>query len=187
MSSLPRLAKQNNKEEIVLRLQNGVDVNEKGEYGGTALYHACWKNRTEIVEILLKHKKINVNLQSNNGRSPFWIACGAGNNECALIMLQDPRVDVNMADGDGWSPLMIACYFGNTKTVQLLISYGRNIDIHKKSTKNNWLGIKSCSTALDAAKQQNRTDIVKLLQQYQNNPKETQKTTRIELNLKGKK
>ena len=68
----------------------------------------------------------------------------------------------------------------------MLISYGRNIDILKKSTKDAG-DIKSGSTALDVAKQRNTTDIVQLLEQYQNNPKETQQTTRNKLNLKGKK
>ena len=36
-------------------------------------------------------------------------------------------------------------------------------------------------------KKSNKTDIVQLLEQYQNDPKETQKTTRNKLNLKGKK
>ena len=81
---------------------------------------------------------------------------------------------------------MWACYNGYTKTVQLLLSFGRNIDIHKKSTQDLY-NIKG-STALDMAKQKkNSTDIVKLLEQYQNNPKETQKLWRNELNLKGKK
>ena len=68
----------------------------------------------------------------------------------------------------------------------MLLSFGRNIDILKKSTKDSG-DIKSGSTALDVAKKTNKTAVVQLLQQYQNNPKETQKTTRIELNLKGKK
>ena len=42
-------------------------------------------------------------------------------------------------------------------------------------------------TALDMAKQGKKTDIVQLLERYQNNPKETQKALRNELNLKGKK
>ena len=175
------------KEEIVRRLQNGADINEQDKYGGIALSCACYYNHTEIVEILLQHNKINVNLQSNGGYSPFYVACANNNYECSLLMLQDARVDINMANKFGISPLMIACYRGYTKIVQLLISYGRNIDIHKKSTKDNWLDIKSGSTVLDVAKQENETDIVKLLQQYQNNPKETQKTTINQLSLKGKK
>ena len=106
--------------------------------------------------------------------------------ECVLIMVQDPRVDVNLANKYGISPLMIVCYNGHTKIVQLLISFDRNIDVLKKSTKD-YLGIKSGSTALDMAKQRNRTDIVQLLEQYQNYPKETQKTIRNQLNLKGNK
>ena len=101
-------------------------------------------------------------------------------------MVQDPRVDINLADNIGWSPLMWACYRGRTKIVQLLISFGRKIDIYKKTTED-CQDIKSGSTAIDMAKQTNKTDIVKLLEQYQNNPKETQQITRNKLNIKGKK
>ena len=153
---------------------------------------ACQNNRTELAEILLKNNKINVNLQDNNyGWSPFFVACENNRYESVLLMLQDPRVDVNLANNWGWSPLMQACHVGRTKIVQLLLSSGRYIDIHKKSTKYDYSGgaanFKSGSTALDMAKQTNSTDVVKLLKQYQKNPKETQKTTRNKLNLKGKK
>ena len=135
----------------------------------------------------MKNKKINVNLQNNDGESPFLIACANDKRyESARLMVQDPRVDINLANYKGWSPLIDACYRGHTKIVQLLLSFGRKIDILKKSTED-WRDIKSGSTALDVAKQENETDIVQLLEQYQNNPKETQKTTRNKLNLKGKK
>ena len=184
--SFPSLAEQNNKEEIVRLLQNGADVNEQNSNGYTALYCDSQFNRTELVEILLKHKKINVNLQNNgDGHSPFWVACRNNSYECVSLMLQDPRVDINLADDLGWSPLIWSCYEGYTKIVQLLISFGRNIDILKKSTED-YYGIKSGSTALDVTKQRNKTAVVQLLQQYQNNPKETQKLWRNELNLKGK-
>ena len=186
MSGLAKLTYHNNKEEIVRRLQNGADVNEQDSNGLNALFRACRDYHTELVEILLKHNKINVNLQDSDGYSPFSYACWSDSYDTALIMLQDPRVDVNMADDWGMSPLMWACYTGYTKIVQFLISFGRNIDILKKSTKD-WRDIKSGSTTLDLAKQTNKTTVVKLLQQYQNNPKETQKTTRNKLNIKGKK
>ena len=53
MSGLAAPTKQNNKEEIVRRLQNGADINEQDKYGETALNSACWKNHTELAEILL--------------------------------------------------------------------------------------------------------------------------------------
>ena len=158
MSGLPYLAEQNKKEEIVRLLQNGADINEQDIFGETALYWACWQNHPEILQILLKNDNINVNLQNNYGKSPFLSACSNYNYECALLMIQDPRVDINLANNDGWSPLMWACYAGGTKTVQLLLSYGRHIDIYKKSTKDSYYsGIKSGSTALDLSKKYNRT------------------------------
>ena len=186
MSNLPWLAEDNKKEEIVRLLQNGADINEQDKHGYTALYYACALTHIEIVQILFQNNKINVNLQGIYELTPFYVACWNNRYECTLTMLQDPRVDINMADNYGWSPLMIACYNGYTKIVQLLISFGRNINIYKKSTED-WNDIKSGSTALYLAKQANNTDVVQLLQQYQNNPKETQKTTRNKLNLKGKK
>ena len=184
MYDLPYLARNGNKEEIVRLLQQGADINNLGSNGYTALHYACWQNHTEITEILLQNKKINVNLQDIDGYSPFSAAC-ANSYECSLLMVQDPRVDINLAN-DGISPLMKACRYGYTKTVQLLISFGRNIDILKESTED-YSGIKSGSTALDIAKQRNKTAVVQLLEQYQNNPKETQKTLRNHLNFKGKK
>ena len=184
MFSLPQLAELNKKEEIVRLLQQSADVNQQDKYRKTALYWACAYNRTELAEILLQNKTINVNLQNNYGVSPFLRACW-DKYESVHLMIQDPRVDIILSNKWGWSPLMYACYNGNTNVVQLLLSYGRYIDIHKKSTKDT-AGIKLGSTALDLAKQRNRKDIVQLLQQYQNNPKETQKTLKNRLNLKGK-
>ena len=176
----------NKKEEIVRLLQNGADINEQNSDGRTALNNASFAHHTEIVQILLKNKNINVNLQNIGGWSPFYRACLDDSYGSALLMIQDPRVDINMAENNGWSPLMRACYWGRTKIVQLLLSFGRKIDIHKKSTRD-LLTIKSGSTALDVAKQRNKTDVVQLLEYYRNNPKETQKLWRNELSLKGKK
>ena len=185
MSVLPWLTLRNCPGEIVRRLQQGADVNEQDTYGETALYYACLHRRIEIIEILLKNNNINVNLQDTiSGWSTFSSACRSNGHESVLLMIQDPRVDINMANDYGMSPLLMACYMGRTTTVQLLLSFGRNIDIYKKSTED-YEDIESGLTALDVAKQKNRTDVVKLLEQYQNNPKEAQKTIRNELNLKG--
>ena len=82
-----------------------------------------------------------------------------------LLLLKDARVDVNLADTIGLSPFVYACYYGYTQIIQLLLSYGRYIDIHKKTTKR-WLfryQIRlNCTRHM--AKKANKTDIVQLLQ-----------------------
>ena len=188
MSELIVLAITNKTNEIGHCLENGADINQQDSGGQTALFCACLKNYTQIGATLLKNNKINVNLQNNHRWSPFYTSCWHNKFESALLMLQDARVDINLDGNYGWSPLMVACWYGNTQIVQLLLSYGRYIDIHKKSTTDAGY-IKSGSTALDMAKQspKRNTDIVQLLEQYQKNPKETQKLWRNELNLKGKK
>ena len=91
---------------------------------------------TQILQILLQNKNINANLKSNSGWSSFLSACWNNRYESVLLMIQDARVDVNMADNYGWSPLMWACLIGYTQIVQLLLSSGRNIERHEKSTKD---------------------------------------------------
>ena len=135
--------------------------------------------------MLMQNNKINLNLQNSSGWSPFSYACWNDKYESVVLMLQDPRVDVNLVDSCGLSPLMRVCYSGYTKIVELLFSSGRYVDLHKKSIKDDY-PIKSRSTALDLAKERNKTDIMQLLEQYQNNKTETQKTLRNQLNLKGK-
>ena len=58
---------------------------------------------------------------------------------------------------------MVACLNGHTQTIQLLLSFGRKIDVFNKSIKYDYSDIKSDSTALDVAKQRNETDIVQIL------------------------
>ena len=82
-------------------------------------------------------------------RGPFWIACWKDNHESVSLMIQDPWVDINLDNNFGWSPWMVACLNGHTQTNQLLLSFGRKIDVFKKSIKYDYSGIKSDSTALD--------------------------------------
>ena len=85
MSDLPALAKQNKKEEIVVLLRQGANVNEQNECGQTAFWWSCFYNDTETAEILLKNNNINVNLRDNYGISPFYYACG--DNSYAIVSL----------------------------------------------------------------------------------------------------
>ena len=91
-------------------------------------------------------------------------------------MIKDPRTDVNLKDGNGWTPLMEACYDGYVPLVQLLLSVGR-VDVKKKNQKG--------LTALLMAKEMNRTEIVSILQEYDDNPLEMQKKLRGQLNIQG--
>ena len=172
------------KEELIRCLQSGGNINEQNASGYTALWCACDKNRVEIVRLLLDHQNIDVNLQSHAGYSPFLNTCYEGKYESVLLMLQDARTNVNLSDGDGWTPLIHACYKGKIRVVQLLLAFGRFVYLNQKST-GDFSQLKSGSTALDIAKQREYIDIVSLLNTYQANPLETQKSLRNQLHLKG--
>ena len=115
------------------------------------LYCACWNNNQEIVQILLQHKTINVNLQNTIENTPFLCACFRGGYENVMTMVQDARVNINLDDDCGCSPLIWACLYGHTKIVKLLLSYGRKIDVHHKTTYY-YLNLNMSSTALTPPK-----------------------------------
>ena len=198
-ATLHDLSERNKKEDIKRLIKTGADINEQSSYGQTALYFACENNHTEIIKILLENHHINVNLQDYSEDSPFLRACSWNKYESVFLLIQDARVDVNLP-GNDWSPLMWACWGGKTRVVQLLLSFGRYVDVNKKTTrdyKDSKSHIyKAGSTALTIARRKseyddeeikiNKSIIVKLLEQYQSSPAMTQQTLRNQLHLKGK-
>ena len=172
--SLPELAEKNKKTEILTLLkQSGTNVNHQNTYGQSALFMSCWRNYTDLISLLLKHPNIHVNLRNIYGDCPFGRACADGNCDSVKLLLKDPRTDLNLQDNFGITPLMAACmYYGKTHTVQLLLAFGRLIDIDRLVTEKN-AKVSVGSSALDIAKQKGKTEIVSLLHEYIANPLET--------------
>ena len=129
----------------------------------------------DTIKTLLAHQQINVNIQDIKKNSAFFIASHYNHYESVFLLLQDARVDVNMCDQHGWSPFMKACYNGNTLVVQLLLSFGRRVNMKNDHGQN----------ALDIAKELDKFSVVNILEAYQKNQEETQKTIRGHLNIKG--
>ena len=190
MSSIKQLVQENQKEELIKALSEGADVNQKDKSVNTiqtALHFSCYKSNIDILKTLLEHRYINVNLEDKTGWSAIHVACNFGAYKSVLEMLKDPRVDVNIVDPIGWSALICASYSGEAEVVKLLISFGRNVDVEIKTTfEDSGTGTKKGCTALDIARQRNKTNVVSVLEQYQLNPLETRNTLRKQLELEGK-
>ena len=67
--------------------------------------------------------------------------------------------DVNARADDGWTPLMYASYQGNAKVVEALLDAGADKEL--KATSGYFEG----KTALDLAREENKGDVVAVLEQ----------------------
>ena len=169
-----------------LLLQRGFDPNTiEPERLDTALIlsvrHRAWK----VFALLLKHPDVQIDARSRNGDTALMITAFNGDTKAALELI-DKGAEINRP---GWTalhyasavgnvvlmrkfiensayidaespnkttPLMMASRGGHLSSVQFLIDEGADV------TAKNELGL----NAIDFAKSQNHTAIIKLLERY---------------------
>jgi hypothetical protein len=133
--------------------------------------------------VLLAHPQINVNQKSNSGSAPFLIGCWYGEVEVVKILLRDSRVDINMADNDGCTPLWYASCNGRAEMIKWMIALrGDELDLEKKGEYPDG----NEYTAIEVAREKNRTEVVALLERFMANPIQTRHEICIELGLADK-
>ena len=103
-------------------LKNGIDVNEKDEWGNTALINACsmWYG-VDIVRLLLKYGA-NVNEKTKDGRTALMNACDGHINTVKLLL--EHGANVHEQDKWGGTALNWACDASNVDAVKLLLGHG---------------------------------------------------------------
>ena len=81
---------------VKLLCENGADVNQTNKFGETILFHACSKNKVELVQIVLD-LGADVNTKSSSGfkDTALGIACKKENVEIVKLLI-DAGVDVNI-------------------------------------------------------------------------------------------
>jgi len=169
-------------EEVQKLLQNSqININwqNQNDYLRTPFFVACQNGHIEIVKLLLNDKRVDINQADNddgytptygettNKRwTPFHIACYNRHIEIVKLLLNDNRVDINYPNDNGETPFHSACRKGQTDIVKYMLESGKEIDINKKEYFTG-------KTGLDWAKENGKTDIVKLIESFQKNPIET--------------
>lgn len=114
----------------------------------TPLARACWNKSVNIVRLLLESPLVDINRFSNQGLSPLHLAVQGSlgdksrqailddlsdSPEIAQMLLEKGANPDNIFEQGAGTPLMKACSTNGYRSVPLLIKYGANIDICKRS------------------------------------------------------
>lgn len=97
-------------------------------YGNTTLHHACWKEQSEVVKVLLEKDPSSVNKPNDEGESPLILAVRRSNLMIAeLLLAAGARPDCTDADGVG--PLHIAADAGELFIGKALLAAGASMNL----------------------------------------------------------
>jgi len=95
----------------------------KNEQGLSAVMWACYNNRKDILQVLLKSKE-----------QPLTIfeASATGNQKTTHFLDQLDKNLVNSFSVDGFTPLQLACFFGKPEGVKQLLNLGAEVNLVSK-------------------------------------------------------
>ena len=139
-------------ERVRQLLDEGAALDEKNEYGFTALMEASYHGHTEVAQLLLG-KGAAVDEKNENGSTALMEASMNGRTK-GLKLLLDMGAAVDEKNENGSTALIWASIYGHTEVVQLLLDKGAPLD-----EKDNWNG----RTALMLASKEGRTKVMQLL------------------------
>ncbi|EAY22300.1 hypothetical protein TVAG_377790 [Trichomonas vaginalis G3] len=107
-------------------LSNGININEKDEFGQTTLHIAAQYNNKETVELLISHG-ININEKDKNGQTALHRAVYYNRKETAELLISY-GININEKDNREETALHIAVSNNRKEITELLISHGININ-----------------------------------------------------------
>ncbi|EAX92064.1 hypothetical protein TVAG_460240 [Trichomonas vaginalis G3] len=111
-------------------LSHGANINEKNNYGESALHYAVTDSGKETAEFLISHGA-NINEKDNNGKTALHIAVLHNSKEIAEFLILH-GTNINEKDNYGETALHKATYKNSKEIAELLISHGANINEKNK-------------------------------------------------------
>ena len=107
-------------------IDDGANVNCKGNLGFTPLHIASYPGNIELAKMLIM-KGADVNGKDNFGLTPLHMASQQGHLELVELLIEN-GANVNDIENNGTTPLVSALMTRNKEMVNLLLSKGANID-----------------------------------------------------------
>jgi ankyrin repeat protein len=144
----------NNLELVQVLLGAGARVNERNDYGQTALLELNDEAKPELVRTLVS-AGARLNLKDRDGDTALINVARWGNVE-ALRALIEAGAKVNAHNNDGETALMLAASAGEVEKVKALLAAGADVNRRNKDGQ----------TALKQAKENEHDDVVELLISY---------------------
>ncbi|XP_046375805.2 ankyrin repeat domain-containing protein 50-like [Haliotis rufescens] len=116
-----------------------IDINSKGQDGGTPLMCAAEMGHRVVFEILVR-KGGNVSLLDDKGDDILHAACLGGNTDMVRYILSKYRIPVNSRGQFGRNPVMAAAQQGCKELFDYLVRKGGNVT-HIDNDGNNILHV----------------------------------------------
>lgn len=135
-------------------LKRGVDVNQKGWRGGTALHSGAMYGHANIIQFLIRNGA-EINVFDQRGLTPLHCASSCGYNASVVQLLINEGADPNLGSSNPprGAPLHQASFHGNIQVVQCLLDNGADVDLY----------CEELGTPLQAACLEGHIQLVKLL------------------------
>jgi ankyrin repeat protein len=140
-------------------IRAGADARMRNTKADTSAISYCTSGK---IAGLLIANGADVNERNVYGTTPLIYAASRGCNDVAKVLL-DNGADANANSPVAGTALMLAAYFNNAGLVDLLLS--RGADVNAAGT-DYFDGKKGKKTALRLAKENNLSDIVKILERH---------------------
>lgn len=134
MALIAMMFQKSQTEEILAKLDEGLNIESKHTTGLTILGLACRYSKGDFVQTLIE-RGADIEAQDNIGRTPLMTASQNGNLK-AIQALIDSGAQINARDQLGHTPVSWAAGFGTAACVSELIESGA--DIEAVSTVMGW-------------------------------------------------
>jgi len=154
-----------------------VDLNVTDGFGHTALINAAWKDRVDVVKLLLE-KGVSLNCRNQDGQTAMDKAAYWGFTE-VLQLLVDAGSKIDIRNNNGETPLHRAAMWGHVDAVKLLLHAKANANVFKNQRR--W-------TPLHFACKHGKSDVVRALLEGKCDPfmKDSNDRTSLELARRSK-
>jgi ankyrin repeat protein len=135
-----------------------LDANLGDDAGRSPLFAATFRNRVDVVRLLLAHRGVDPNRPDAFGITPLMCACGTGHIATVEALLASPRVDVNAHASDKvgrLTALLAAARRGSREIIAALLAHRPPVDVNAADADG--------STAVSQAAANGHTEVLDML------------------------